>query len=527
MSALSACQVYDKALKFGRDFRLPRDYPRPAATIEWPEENREMLERYYRYLSGGGTVERMITLYYLPMAGHVLGYFGRHYRELDLDADMEVAMDYITARGHRDAWKLNCRHALARFRTFLLHERGILERKSRPYDPYLHAEGLPGWIVEGLLRCQRVRMRNWREARLEENIRRFWSGHLRLWKFLCSKFEIRSLSDLKRVHFSDYVDWRLKSGASIRAINNDLRSFHGFMDYLSESGEAVPQVLLRIPCLKEPDPLPKFLTDAQVKALRDEFEERVKSALDPAHRRLALLDRAAFYLLWQGGLRRGEVEELRLEDLDLAGRRLSVRRGKGMKDRTIYLTESVTSALSDYLTVRGPGPTDHVFLFRNISLSKDLIPARLKTAGEAAGVKVYAHRLRHTCATQLLNAGCPVTSIQKFLGHKRLATTLTYARASDRTVSNDYFTAMESVERELELVETKERQLESIYFDERSELLAIVDCLANQELNIQNRLKLAEKLRALILEKPKTIGVNSIHNENRLVENNPYPLKNS
>jgi site-specific recombinase XerD len=439
----------------------------------------------------------MILLYYLPMAGHVLGYFGRPYHQIDLEADMEVAMDYITARGHREAWKLNCRHALSRFRTFLLHERGIIERKINPYNPYLHTEGLPGWVVEGLIRCQRVKERNWREARLEENIRRFWSGHLRLWKFLCSKFEIRSLSDLKRVHFSDYVDWRLKNGASVRAINNDLRSFHGFMGFLSESGEAVPQVLLRIPCLKEPDPLPKFLTDAQVKALRNEFEERVEKAVDPAHRRLALLDRAVFHLLWQGGLRRGEVEELRLEDVDLAGGRLTVRRGKGMTDRTVYLTASVVAALSAYLAVRGSGPTDHVFLFRNVPLSKDLIPAHLKEAGQAVGVKVYAHRLRHTCATQLLNAGCPVTSIQKFLGHKRLNTTLTYARASDRTVAGDYFTAMENVENDLELVGEEEGKGESIYLDERRELADIAAQLDRMEMDHTGIKELVKRLRRM------------------------------
>mgnify|MGYP000317991351 CR=1 FL=1 len=59
----------------------------------------------------------------------------------------------------------------------------------------------------------------------------------------------------------------------------------------------------------------------------------------------ALLDRAIFYLLWQCGLRRGEVEELRLEDLDLPGKRLSVRNGKGMKDRSVYLASNACLAI--------------------------------------------------------------------------------------------------------------------------------------------------------------------------------------
>jgi len=67
------------------------------------------------------------------------------------------------------------------------------------------------------------------------------------------------------------------------------------------------------------------------------------------------------------------------------------------------------------------------------------------------GVRVFPHRLRHTCATQLLNAGCRVTSIQRFLGHKELSSTMIYARAHDQTVAEDYFAAMQRVEQRLEI----------------------------------------------------------------------------
>ncbi len=73
---------------------------------------------------------------------------------------------------------------------------------------------------------------------------------------------------------------------------------------------------------------------------------------------------------------------------------------------------------------------------------KDLLRRRLKAAGEQVGVKVKIHGLRHTCATQLLNVGCPITSIQAILGHKRLDTTMIYARVHDKTVESDYFRAM-------------------------------------------------------------------------------------
>ena len=67
------------------------------------------------------------------------------------------------------------------------------------------------------------------------------------------------------------------------------------------------------------------------------------------------------------------------------------------------------------------------------------------------GVKVSPHRLRHTFATQLVNAGCKITTIQQLLGHQRLNSTLIYARVHDRTVAEDYYTAMTIVEQRLSL----------------------------------------------------------------------------
>ncbi len=98
---------------------------------------------------------------------------------------------------------------------------------------------------------------------------------------------------------------------------------------------------------------------------------------------------------FKAGLRRGEVEDLRLEDLDRQGRKISVRRGKGPLDRTVFLTATVVGALQAYLAVRGPGPTDHVLLYRNQALSKDLIHGRLKACGARVKAPVGIHRRLH------------------------------------------------------------------------------------------------------------------------------------
>jgi hypothetical protein len=112
---------------------------------------------------------------------------------------------------------------------------------------------------------------------------------------------------------------------------------------------------------------------------------------------------------------------------------------------------------------------------------------------------VHAHRLRHTCATQLINAGCRVTSIQKFLGHKKLNSTMIYAKVYDKTVAEDYYTAMREVEKRLELVEEPEEDASaSVGENERTELLKLADQLAEPELSNELRLDLVLIMRALL-----------------------------
>jgi len=79
-------------------------------------------------------------------------------------------------------------------------------------------------------------------------------------------------------------------------VNVDLPYLHSILVFLQEAGYRVPQSLLRIPGLRPPDPLPRYLTDGQVKELRDEIERVVRNAKLANHRRSALLSRGAFYL---------------------------------------------------------------------------------------------------------------------------------------------------------------------------------------------------------------------------------------
>lgn len=495
--ATTAAQRFDAWRLNDHHHRLPPGYPRPHPTSAWPAENVALLERFQAWLLSGGTSPFTVHHLYVPMAGLALGLTLKPHPALDLDADLQQALAYVEAKRPSPAWSKLSRNALAKFRTFLRQERGAAEVTLRPLNHERYCRGLPDWLVRELGRYQRQQQPHWRPARTNEQITRFWSGHSRLWQWLCQHHPISGLQDIKRQHLLDYSDHRLATGHAPSSINQDLRYFHAFLSFLQEQGYQVPQALLRVPVLKQPDRLPKFLTDEQVRKLRDDLEQRVAHSAYPPQRRDALLDRAAFHLLWQAGLRLGEVEELRLQDLDLPARRLIVRHGKGLQDRTVYLTDTAVAALQAYLAVRGLAATDHVFLYRNRPVHKDLIRCRLKAAGQRTGVPVHPHRLRHTMATQLLNAGCRVTSIQKLLGHRRLNSTMIYARVHDRTVAADYYAAMALVEERLEVTPAAETS-PPVPEDARTELLDLVNDLSVRELTLELRLDLVERMRRLL-----------------------------
>jgi integrase/recombinase XerC len=513
-------EIYDQGLHYARDKRLPAEAPRPLPTSYWHPDNIELLERYEHWLSSGGVSELVIRIHHIPMAGHVFGLTLKHHSQLDLDRDLDCALDYVKAKGVGASWLKNSKNSLAKFRRFLRLERGLGEEsKVTPFDSARVTEGLPLWVVNELDRYQHVMQRNWRAARMEHHIRRFWSGYLRMWRFFVEQKNVQQLADLKRQHVLDYVDHRLGEGFSVSGVNVDLRYLHSFLVFLQEAGYSVPQSLVRIPGLKPPDPLPRYLTDEQVKKLRDEIERVVREAKLANHRRPALLTRAAFYLLWQGGMRLGEVEELRLEDLDLGQKRLSVRDSKDKKDRTVYLTETVIHALQEYLAVRGEGSGDHVFLFRNAPLRRDFLRDRLKSAGKQVGVKVFPHRLRHTCATQLLNAGCRVTSIQRFLGHKKLSSTMVYARAHDQTVAEDYFAAMQRVEERLDILPEPKRETEDkvVKVQEPTKIFLLIERLELPQLCYEERLGIVCQLREML---GRVHHIKSVENEDAQLDNN-------
>jgi integrase len=115
----------------------------------------------------------------------------------------------------------------------------------------------------------------------------------------------------------------------------------------------------------------------------------------------ALLIRAVFYLLWHGGLRVGEVEELRFSDFYISGqnrtKRLLIRDSKWRKGRAVYLTDVSLEALKAYLMARGPESAGgYVFIRNGLPLKRNFICTRLK---RIVHISVKSHTEIGPCRT--------------------------------------------------------------------------------------------------------------------------------
>lgn len=159
-------------------------------------------------------------------------------------------------------------------------------------------------------------------------------------------------------------------------------------------------------------------------------------------------DKAMFLLMLRGGLRIGEVANLKLRDLYLDEHfpRLLVA-GKNSRERSVYLSGQAEAALRLYLSQRPSSLSDCVFLsYQGEGMSTTAIHKRLMHYRAQAGVYLTAHQLRHTFAQDLVSADVPVTSVQKLLGHAWLSTTQNYIAAHDPKVQADFYAATRRLE---------------------------------------------------------------------------------
>ncbi len=212
-----------------------------------------------------------------------------------------------------------------------------------------------------------------------------------------------------------------------------------FFQWQHRRGHLVYNPAAHVKLSRYDDPLPHVLSEPEITRLIE---------MPDLTTAIGLRDRALMEVLYATGIRHREAQRLELYDADLWARRLTVRQGKGSRDRIVPLTANAVHWLSRYLSAarpelapgqrkggqrqRKPGrppmpPTSSLWLaLTGHPLSYVMIEQRIKAYARAAQVKANVHTFRHCCATHLLRHGASIRHIQQLLGHSDLRSTEIY-----------------------------------------------------------------------------------------------------
>jgi integrase/recombinase XerC len=212
--------------------------------------------------------------------------------------------------------------------------------------------------------------------------------------------------------------------------------------------ESVPIKNLSLP--KAEKRLPKFMTVQQMKDLLDApgklfaQQKEKKGAGRPLSHAASLRDTAVLETIYSCGLRVSELSGLRVDDINFNEQIIRVR-GKGKKERLVPAGEPALAAIQNYWAALLPAPlgAQPVFLAdtkKIAPLSPLQLARRLKNYLSFAGLdpNLTPHKLRHSYATHLLDAGADLRSVQELLGHAHLITTQVYTHVTTERLKKAY-----------------------------------------------------------------------------------------
>jgi len=247
-----------------------------------------------------------------------------------------------------------------------------------------------------------------------------------------------SIEEITKRDVESFIEHEQDRGIMITTIRTKLVCVRAFLHYLVEEEIVLPDVLGRRIRLQLPDRLPRAMDPDDLRSLL--------SVID--HTR----DRAMILVLLRTGMRIGELLNTKIMDVHLKERRIDIYEAEKTRlGRVVYLSADAADALHEWFKLRD-GRNEFLLYCRNRSGQMSYSTARGIFAGYfvKAGLtnKGYTiHTLRHTFATELLNAGMRLECLQVLLGHQCIEETRRYARLTDKTREEEYFKAMSIIER--------------------------------------------------------------------------------
>jgi integrase/recombinase XerD len=245
-------------------------------------------------------------------------------------------------------------------------------------------------------------------------------------------FESLSFKDL-----SAFIEHLQDRGLKPMTVISRLRSLRAFFNYHIDAGSIDPAILKRRLQIKLPQTLPRAIDPEDIRRL------------------LAVIDhirnRALIVTLLRTGMRIGELLSTQMREVNLKEKRIEIYQAhKDLNGRVVYLSADAQCALYEWVQIRD---VDIAYLFYGhkrrqlcYEAAREMFHKYLAKAGLSQ--KGYTlHCLRHTFASELLNAGMRLECLQQLLGHSDIEMTRRYARLTDNTRKEEYFKAIKIIER--------------------------------------------------------------------------------
>ncbi len=292
--------------------------------------------------------------------------------------------------------------------------------------------------AEGL--CGKELVRDYLRRQLRHNCRpntiRASGSTLLLFLAFFKRSGGQHLASIGREHISAFVEHEQDRGMAPTSVDGRLKGLYAFLNFLVSRDVIGTDVVKRKLRIRVPEALPKAIDP-----------EDIQQLLAAIHK---IRDRALILTLLRTGMRIGELLNTRVEDLNLSEQRIQIIEAqKNQVGRVVYLSCDAVNALEQWMQIRrhlsefifygqGQGPLSY-------EAARMVFRRCIDTAG--LGHRGYTlHCLRHTYASELLNAGMPLQCLQELLGHHCIEMTRRYARLTDNTRREAYYKAMNIIE---------------------------------------------------------------------------------
>ncbi|MGA2225953.1 MAG: tyrosine-type recombinase/integrase [Syntrophobacteraceae bacterium] len=256
-------------------------------------------------------------------------------------------------------------------------------------------------------------------------------------KFVRDQHGITHPDQVTRQIIEAFIEHEQDRGLKPVSVNGRLISVYAFLGFLAESGVVHPDVLRKKLRVKVPEALPRAIEPEDIKSLLAVIDH--------------VRDRAMILMLLRTGMRIGELLDLRVSEIDLKERKVIIYEAQKTRvGRVAYFSDDGKEALTSWLKARNPNKELGFYGQGRNSLTYAAARKRFEKYIESADLsaKGYTiHCLRHTFASELLNAGMRLECLQHLLGHTSLEVTRRYARLTDKTREEEYFRAMTTIEK--------------------------------------------------------------------------------